>query len=84
MGFWEPHSSSITFCETDYAMTDYIVELHNTWSSLLGISLWGVIGLLYANPLNEMRCTLGYMVAILIGFGSAGLVRVSFSLTLVK
>lgn len=75
-GFWEPHTSSIDFCESNYVHSSHIVELHNTWSSLLGISLFGLIGIVWANPLRvygEHRWTLAYAILILIGIGSAGL-----------
>lgn len=50
-----------------------MVEFHNTWSSLAGISLFGVIGLWKGNPTKEIRYTLGYIVLLMIGVGSAGL-----------
>mmetsp|Transcript_7094 Transcript_7094/g.10166 ORF Transcript_7094/g.10166 Transcript_7094/m.10166 type:complete len:286 (-) Transcript_7094:478-1335(-) len=73
MGYWEPHSSSVDFCETNYLSTDYVVEIHNSWSSLAGISAFGVIGLFKGNPTREKRHTLGYIVLIITGLGSTGL-----------
>lgn len=72
-GFWLPHTSSIDFCEVNYEQNHNIVEFHNTWSSLAGISFFGIIGLLKGNPTKEIRYVLGYLVLLLIGVGSAGL-----------
>jgi dihydroceramidase len=44
-GYWEPHSSSVDFCESNYRFSPYLVELHNAWSSLLGIAWFGALGL---------------------------------------
>jgi dihydroceramidase len=72
--YWEPHTSSIDFCEENYLHSNYIVEIHNVWSSLLGISLFGIIGLIYHPNLNhEKRNLLAYWILVLIGIGSAGL-----------
>ncbi len=73
MGLWEPHSSSIDFCELNYEHTNSIVEFHNTWSSLAGISLFGLIGLVWGNPSGELRHSIAYAILLLIGVGSAGL-----------
>mmetsp|Transcript_16960 Transcript_16960/g.21457 ORF Transcript_16960/g.21457 Transcript_16960/m.21457 type:complete len:272 (+) Transcript_16960:57-872(+) len=73
MKYWEPHSSSIDFCEANYFVSDYVVEVHNTWSSLVGLSLFGLIGLILGNPTNERRHTIAYSILVLIGVGSAGL-----------
>jgi hypothetical protein len=72
-GYWEPHSSSIDFCETNYLHSRYISELHNTWSSILGLSLFGVLGLILNNHTQETRYTLAYLILVFIGLGSAGL-----------
>jgi len=50
-----------------------VVEFHNTWSSVLGLALFGLIGLVKGNPTKEVRYTLGYFVLMMIGLGSAGL-----------
>ena len=73
MMFWEPHSSSIDFCESNYLLSDYIVEIHNTWSSILGLSSFGVLGLVCNNHTHEMRHVAAYSILVLIGIGSAGL-----------
>ena len=71
--YWEPHSSSVDFCETNYLHFDHVVEWHNAWSSLLGISSFGLIGIIYNNPTHEMRNVLAYLILFLIGVGSVGL-----------
>lgn len=70
-GYWEPHTSSIDFCETNYAHSPHIVEVHNVWSSIIGLSAVGLFGLLRGNPTNEFRFTLIYLILIVIGIGSA-------------
>ena len=39
----------------------------------MGISVFGLIGLIWGNPTKEMRHTLGYLILTLIGLGSVGL-----------
>ena len=70
-GYWEPHTSSIDFCESNYLLWDVIVEPHNVWSSLLGLSLVGILGIIYGNPTREWRFALIYFILIFIGLGSA-------------
>lgn len=72
-GYWEPHSSSIEFCEKNYLHSHYITEVHNVWSSLIGLSTFGIAGLILGNHLAEKRNIVAYSVLILIGLGSAGL-----------
>lgn len=72
MGYWLPHTSSVDFCESDYYLSFYIAELHNTWSSLL-ISLMGILGILYSNPLKENMFNIIYIILVFIGLGSVGL-----------
>jgi dihydroceramidase len=71
--YWEPHTSSIDFCEPNYLHYDNVVEFHNTWSSLAGIVSLGVIGVIWNNPTREKRTVLAYFILILIGVGSTGL-----------
>lgn len=70
-GYWEPHTSSIDFCETNYLLSDAMVEPHNVWSSLFGLSLFGIAGIVYGNPTREWRTVLIYSVLLVIGIGSA-------------
>jgi len=73
MGYWEPHTSSVDFCERNYEHSEFVAEWHNSWSSFVGISMFGLIGLICGNPTGEMRHTLGYLILTLIGLGSVGL-----------
>jgi dihydroceramidase len=72
-GYWEPHSSSIDFCETNYLLSSHVVEPHNVLSSIWGLSLLGFIGIYWGNPTGELRFKISYAVLILIGLGSAAL-----------
>jgi len=72
-GYWEPHSSSIDFCETNYLLSSHVVEPHNVLSSLWGLSLLGIIGIYWGNPTGELRFKIAYAVLIFIGIGSAAL-----------
>jgi len=71
-GYWEPHTSSIDFCEPNYQHTRYVAELHNSWSSLW-LSFLPLVGLLYSNPTRELRFVLMYVVLIIVGLGSVAL-----------
>mmetsp|Transcript_26738 Transcript_26738/g.39548 ORF Transcript_26738/g.39548 Transcript_26738/m.39548 type:complete len:300 (+) Transcript_26738:216-1115(+) len=73
LGYWEPHSSSIDFCETNYLLSHHIVEVHNTLSSLWGLVLVGLIGLVYGNPTKERRFAVAYGMLIVTGLGSTAL-----------
>ena len=72
-GYWEPHSSSIDFCEPNYLLSSHVVEPHNVLSSLWGLSLFGLIGIYWGNPTGELRFQIAYGVLVLIGIGSAAL-----------
>lgn len=71
--YWEPHTSSIDFCESNYYHFPTIVEFHNTWSSLLGVASFGLIGAIWNNPTKEVRTVLAYLILFFIGVGSTGL-----------
>ena len=68
--YWEPHTSSIDFCEANYLHFGNVVEVHNTWSSLVGIASLGFIGAFWNNPTREVRTALAYAILILVGVGS--------------
>ena len=70
-GYWEPHTSSIDFCEPNYVHTALIAEVHNAWSSLLGLSAVGLLGLVRGNPTGERRYVALYSVLGGVGIGSA-------------
>lgn len=72
LGFWEPHSSSVDFCEPNYLHSVYVAETHNAWSSLYMVLLTSV-GMLYSNPTNELRNTTMFLVLFFVGWGSVGL-----------
>lgn len=71
-GLWEPHSSSVDFCEPNYLVSPYIAEVHNVWSSLYMVLL-AVVGMRYGNVTNEWRHVAMFMVLFVVGWGSAGL-----------
>lgn len=77
--YWEPHSSSVDFCESNYRLTPWVVEPHNAWSSLFGIVFFGALGLWQTgragarHPLAEWRLRLSFATLLLIGLGSMGL-----------
>ena len=68
-GYWGPKSSSVNFCEEDYAHSHYIAEFHNTWTSLLFIAL-PLLGLLRSNPTKEWRFVWVYVQLMVTGAGS--------------
>ena len=70
-GYWGPPTSSIDFCESNYLLSDIIAEPHNVWSSVFGLSLVGVLGIIYGNPTREWRFVLVYLILLAIGIGSA-------------
>jgi len=71
-GYWEPHTSSVDFCEPNYLLTRYIAEPHNAWSSLV-ITFYGIFGLLYNNPTNEWSIAAMHLALAVTGLGSVGL-----------
>ena len=70
LGRWEPHTSSVDFCEVNYLHFENIAELHNTWSSLL-ITAIAVLGFTFSNPTKEWRFSVMYLILGSIGVGSA-------------
>lgn len=71
-GVWQPHTSSVQFCEPDYQLTPYLAEPFNAISSLC-ISWFGIVGLLYGNPTKEWPFLLMNLIIIFIGLGSFAL-----------
>lgn len=71
-GFWEPHTSSIDFCEENYRFTPYVAELLNSVTSLpitaSGIWSWALMPQPYRGYLRFKLCWLAFVV---IGLGSA-------------
>jgi dihydroceramidase len=76
-GYWEPHSSSIDFCESNYLHSVYAAELHNVWSSVLGIVMMGVLGLWQSfrstGPISDHHVKVAFAILVCTGLGSAGL-----------
>lgn len=72
MGYWEPHSSSVDFCEPNYLTSNYVAEFHNSWSSLFFI-LVALIGYYNGNPMKEWRVSLLFLILTVIGVGSCAL-----------
>jgi len=71
-GYWEPHTSSIDFCEANYRFTPYVAELLNSVSSL-PIALCGAWAWAYTpRPYSAWpRFVLCWLAFIAIGLGSA-------------
>lgn len=72
MGYWEPHTSSVDFCEPNYALSEYVAEPHNVWSSGIFVFL-GIFGLIYGNPTREWRFVSYYICLAIVGLGSMAL-----------
>jgi hypothetical protein len=47
------HTASIDFCESNYLLSNIIVETHNVWSSIVAFTFLGAVGIVYGNPLHE-------------------------------
>ena len=71
-GYWEPHTSSVDFCEPNYEASPYFAEFHNVWSSLI-ITFFGIFGFLYSNPTKDASVGAMYFILAVVGLGSVGL-----------
>ncbi|KAL7752010.1 alkaline ceramidase ydc1 [Sorochytrium milnesiophthora] len=70
VGFWGPPTSSIDWCEPNYAVTHYIAEFFNASSNIVTCGL-ALSVFLYARAHNlEKRFTLAPLLVALVGFGS--------------
>mmetsp|Transcript_85483 Transcript_85483/g.267443 ORF Transcript_85483/g.267443 Transcript_85483/m.267443 type:complete len:259 (-) Transcript_85483:54-830(-) len=71
-GYWEPHTSSIDFCEENYRFTPYVAELLNSITSLpiaaVGIWAWVLTPPVFRSRLRFVLC---WMAFVSIGLGSA-------------
>ena len=67
-GYWET-TSSVDFCESNYIISKFVAEPHNAWSSLV-LCFFGLIGLIYSNPMKELRVYLMFTIMFVIGIGS--------------
>ena len=68
-GFWGPPTSSVDWCEANYAHSRYVAELFNTLSSLAIVAA-GVLGLLLHRRLLERRFLACFASVALVGIGS--------------
>ncbi|KAK1923357.1 ceramidase [Papiliotrema laurentii] len=71
-GFWGNHTSSIDWCETNYAVLPYVAEFVNTLSNLPSIllGLYGAIATVQGGV--RSRYALCYLGLSFIGIGSTG------------
>lgn len=65
------HTASIDFCESNYLLSNVIVEPHNVWSSIVAFTVLGAVGIVCGNPTQERRIFLIYFILLIIGIGSA-------------
>jgi len=68
-GFWGAPTSTVDWCEANYAQSQYICEFFNTVSSL-SMLLAGLLGLWLHRRLLETRFLLGFASVELVGLGS--------------
>jgi dihydroceramidase len=71
-GYWEPHTSSVDFCEPNYLHSTYIAEFHNVWSSVF-ISVLALLGMYYSNPMQDLRTIAMFTTLFSVGVGSVAL-----------
>jgi dihydroceramidase len=68
-GFWGPTTSTVDWCETNYAHSHYISEMFNSASSLAMV-LAGVLGILLHRGVLERRFMLAFAMVSVVGLGS--------------
>ena len=68
-GFWGTPTSSVDWCEANYAHTPYVCELFNTVSSLAMVVV-GLAGTLCHRRLLERRFLGAFFLVALVGLGS--------------
>ena len=68
-GFWGPPTSSIDWCETNYAVSHYVAEWFNTLSSVPLIVV-GLLGVRWHWRVLERRFLLVFASVALVGVGS--------------
>jgi dihydroceramidase len=69
LGFWGPPTSSVDWCEANYAHSHYVCELFNTVSSVAMVVV-GILGAVLHRRLLERRFTLAFLSVALVGVGS--------------
>jgi len=67
IGFWGPPTSSIDWCEQNYALLPWVAEAFNTFSSLAMV-IAGVLGLSRRSFAREVR--IAFALLVLVGLGS--------------
>lgn len=77
-GFWGPITSTVDWCETNYAHLSFVAELFNSVSSLAMV-LAGVLGIVLHRHVLERRFMLAYAMVSVVGLGS-----VAFHATLLR
>ena len=68
-GFWGPPTSSVDWCEANYAHSPYVAEFFNTFSSLAIVAA-GALGLWLHRQVLERRFGLCFASVALVGIGS--------------
>lgn len=68
-GFWGPPTSSVDWCEANYAHSPYVAELFNSASSLAIVAA-GVAGWLLHRRVLERRFLFAFGLLALVGVGS--------------
>jgi len=71
VGYWEPHTSSIDFCEENYRYTLYVAELLNSISALVIVVVPTLALAITPRPFSRWpRFILCYLSLIVVGVGS--------------
>lgn len=68
-GYWGAVTSSVDWCERNYAFTPYVAELFNTTSSLAMV-LAGALGVWLHRGVLERRFLFAFAMVALVGLGS--------------
>lgn len=77
-GFWGPITSTVDWCESNYAHLSFVAELFNSVSSLAMV-LAGLLGLALHRHVLERRFMLAYVMVSVVGLGS-----IAFHATLLR
>ncbi|ORX51678.1 alkaline phytoceramidase family protein [Hesseltinella vesiculosa] len=68
-GYWGPITSSVDWCEENYAHSFYIAEFWNTVSSFAMVAL-GLLGIVAHHRSMGWRLSNGYLMIVVVGVGS--------------
>jgi dihydroceramidase len=69
VGYWGPSTSTVDWCETNYAHLFHVSELFNSASSLV-LVLTGLLGLVLHRRVLERRFLLAFALLAVVGVGS--------------